>query len=768
VKNLGWFLGVLLIASCEFPRPADVGPKDGAPDDAAPDDAGVMDGPASVSTNCQLTAIEPALANTDDTVTIEGTFADTVTVNFPGGTSAPATVLGPHRATIIVPASATAGDLTITTCGSTVGPVPFRRASFQMGLGMFGAELDQASGAHQMTKLVTARDSHTATVIGGHLYIVGGVGSGGSLNSVEAAVINADGTLGPFTIAGDVTLATARQAHTAVAIGNRLYVLGGLGIGALSSVEQATIGPDGLLGTFATVAGVTLTTARQGHTSAVIGNYLYVFGGFGGSALNSIERAAINTDGSLGPFMTVSGVSLAAARYGHTTTIVGNKLYIIGGAGSGGTLRDVEQATINADGSLGPFEAAAGVMLSAARTTHSAVVLGKAIYVVGGVGASGSLTSVEQLAINDDSSLKAVAPATGVSLTSARRGHAAVVLGNYFYVFGGAGGSYLNSVETASINISGGLEALIPAPGVMFTFQRTKPTMAVVGNYLYAIGGAFFPGGNSIERSTISTDGTLAPFSVVPDIVTMASHGLHTIAIIGNYIYIVGGDNGGSLDTVERALINPDSSLGAFAIVPGVTLRTARAYHTSVIVGNYLYVFGGVKSSGGAQISVNSTERAQINADGTLQTFSTVSNNSLTAVRSGQGTAIVGGHVYIVGGDDSAAPPSLEQSTIQADGSLGAFSIVAGVGFTIQRFLFSITLTGPYLNILGGSVSIGSGLDATIVERSNTTADGTLKPFKTFGTSIPVLRSSHTTPTFGNYVYIAGGLSKSVDWLQLK
>ena len=181
-----------MVASCGFPRPADVGPDD-------------ADG-ANPSTNCQLIAIEPSLANTGDTVTIEGTFVDSATVNFPGGTSSPATVLGRHRATVTVPASATAGDLTVTACGLTIGPLPFRRASFPTGLGMFQANFDQASGAQQVPRLVTARDSHTATVIGGYLYILGGVGGDGSLNSIEQARINADGTLGPPATLSSVVL----------------------------------------------------------------------------------------------------------------------------------------------------------------------------------------------------------------------------------------------------------------------------------------------------------------------------------------------------------------------------------------------------------------------------------------------------------------------------------------------------------------------------------------------------------------------------------
>src|SRR4051812_2860816 len=50
-----------------------------------------------------LFAVQPATARAGDTVTLEGTFGDTVVVQFPGGASASASVLGPHRASVVVP-----------------------------------------------------------------------------------------------------------------------------------------------------------------------------------------------------------------------------------------------------------------------------------------------------------------------------------------------------------------------------------------------------------------------------------------------------------------------------------------------------------------------------------------------------------------------------------------------------------------------------------------------------------------------------------------
>ena len=97
---------------------------------------------------------------------------------------------------------------------------------------------------------------------------------------MERAPINADGTLGAFALVPDAALVLPRAGHASVKLGTWLYVVGGSGAnGTLSSVERAKINVDGSLGQFAMVPDVALTIARSGYTIAVIGNLLYVFGG---------------------------------------------------------------------------------------------------------------------------------------------------------------------------------------------------------------------------------------------------------------------------------------------------------------------------------------------------------------------------------------------------------------------------------------------------------------------------------------------------------
>jgi N-acetylneuraminic acid mutarotase len=737
LKSLGWLLGVLATASCGFPRPADIGA----------DDTG--------TTKCQLTAVEPSIANTNDIITIEGTFADAVAVNFPGDTSVQATLLGLHRATALVPASATEGALTITTCGSTVGSLPFRRASFAPELGVFEASLDQADGAQLSASLATARDSHTSTVIGRYLYALGGIGTSGPLSNVEQASINADGSLGPFATVPGINLVTGRQAHTTTVLGNYLYVIGGFGNSSLDSVERATIAPDGSLGPFSTVSDVALTTARRGHTSAVIGNHLYILGGFGSNVLNTVEQAIINVDGSLGPFATVPDVTLVTARYGHTTAVIGNYVYVLGGTGSNGSLQTVERANINGDGSLRPFALVSGATLMSARSGHTTAVAGNYIYVLGGIGGNTSLNSVERAPLDAEGSLGSFTTVPDVTLTTARHGHTTAVIGNYVYVLGGIDSDSLYSVERAALNANGSLGPLAIAPDFTLTTGRSSNTIAVVANYLYLLGGTGLGlGPEDIERTTLNPDGSLGPFTIVAGR-TLTGRSSHTAAVVGNYLYVLGGHSF-SGNSVERATINPDGSLGPFAPVSGLTLVTARESHTSAVAGNYVYVVGGNGNSG----LLNDVERAPINADGSLGAFATVPDVGLVTARDRHTTAVVGNYLYVLGGRGGGGNlNSVERAPIKTDGSLGPFALVSGVTLVTDRSEHTSAVVGNFLYVFGGRGGTGY---VNSVERAPINADGSLGAFA----PVSVLAAAsglygHTTAIVGNYLYVLGGIDPS-------
>lgn len=712
----------------------------------------VPQGPPDVGpvVDAMLTAIEPSIASTNDVITLEGTFGDTVIVQFPGGVSQSATVLGPHRATVTVPMTATDGDLTAVTGGATIGPLSFRHASFAPELGPFEGNLEQPGVAQQSATLVAPRASPASVVVGSFVYVLGGVSQGTSLNSVERATINADGSLGPFTAVSGVTLVSARYACSSTVVGSYLYVVGGTDQnGALNSVERARINADGSLGSFAAAPGLALAAARQGHTSAVVGNYLYVAGGIRDNVpLSSVERARIHPDGSLDAFETVPDVTLAAARTGHTSAVIGSYFYVVGGFDTRNALSSVEQATIHADGSLGPFAPVSGVNLVTARNNHTSVVLGTHLYVLGGIGAPGALGSVEQATINPDGSLGAFATVPGAALAAVSSGHTSAVIGNYLYLFGGLNSTGLNGTERAAINANGSLNSFATVP-VNLAAARAYHTSAVIGRYLYLIGGSGANGFEySTERATISADGSLGPFTAVSGVTLVVGRTSHTSAVIGNYLYVIGGGGpNGLVSAVERATINADGSLGPFATVSGVTLVTARAGHASAVIGKYVYVIGGQGSG-----TLTTVERAAINADGSLGPFATVAGVTLVTPRYGSTSAIVGHSLYVVAGFNSAGPVgNVEQATINADGSLGTFAAVPGFTLKVARYLHASAMAGNSLYLLGGPGS-------NSIERVTMNPDGSLGPSAiASAVTLTTARASPTAAVMGNYLYVVGG-----------
>lgn len=125
----------------------------------------------------------------------------------------------------------------------------------------------------------------------------------------------------------------------------------GIEIGAngyLGDVERAAIQANGALGPFVSLAGATRQTPRAAHAAAVVGDRVYVLGGVDDSGpLDSVESATMYGVVSLTAFAPIAGVSLAAPR-GHLTCMaIDNQLYSIGGADAGGGLSSMEQAPLN-------------------------------------------------------------------------------------------------------------------------------------------------------------------------------------------------------------------------------------------------------------------------------------------------------------------------------------------------------------------------------------------------------------------------------------
>jgi len=205
------------------------------------------------------------------------------------------------------------------------------------------------------------------------------------LSTIERALIAPDGSLGPFEVLPNITLTTPRVDFSAAIVGQFLYVLGGqdtnVSAANLRSIERAAIQPDGSLGPFTPIA-VPLSVPRSGHKSLVIGSFLYVLGGRNDASprmeMDTVERASITSDGSIDSFSTV-GVKFVTPRSNAVTHVVGRSLYLLGGA----NVPTVERANITPEGVLEGFTTIEGVTI-APLFAAQAFVSTNEICVIGG------------------------------------------------------------------------------------------------------------------------------------------------------------------------------------------------------------------------------------------------------------------------------------------------------------------------------------------------------------------------------------------------
>jgi hypothetical protein len=271
-----------------------------------------------------------------------------------------------------------------------------------------------------------------------------------------------------------------------------------------------------VLGVF-TDAGTTLVTPRQGASVSVIGDHVYVIGGENGGSVASIESAEIANNGDVGAFV-LADTSLATARHGHTAVVTRSAVYVIGGDNLVGSTinrqNTIERATLNDDGSLGTFALVAGATtVASGRSATRAVRVGNDLYLVGGSDQVGQVNTLERTTISSDGALGAMTAVADVTLVSARRKHAALVIGQYLYVLGGKASSALDSVERCAFMIANQIGSFstetstLPSP-------RARYASVSSGRYVYLIGGfdENFAIMNSVDRAAVRSDGSLGPF----------------------------------------------------------------------------------------------------------------------------------------------------------------------------------------------------------------------------------------------------------------
>ncbi|MDB5181501.1 MAG: hypothetical protein JWP13_264, partial [Candidatus Saccharibacteria bacterium] len=313
---------------------------------------------------------------------------------------------------------------------------------------------------------------------------------------------------------------TPRSGHSVVAYNGYMYILGGGSYTTANvfynDVQYAQINPDGTLGTWQTTAS--FTTARQDAPAMAHNGYMYILGGkVSGGMSNAVQYAPINADGTLGTWQATT--SFTTARQDFPAVTYNGYLYVIGGDANTATLKaDVQYAKINADGTVGTWAVTTSMIVG--RQEFAATVHNGYLYVMGGEIDGNVVTSdVQFVPIHANGTLgwwDTAAPIAG-----ARQDHTAIAYNGFIYSAGGktSAGPLTAAVEYAPLKsiariarYSKVIDLGSPMSVSGVAYNGSVPGGAAAITYRAAgINGVFGTQDNPLNISTLTTCTTSVP-----------------------------------------------------------------------------------------------------------------------------------------------------------------------------------------------------------------------------------------------------------------
>lgn len=280
--------------------------------------------------------------------------------------------------------------------------------------------------------------------------------------------------------------------------------------------------------------------------------------------------------------------------------------------------------------------------------------------------------------------------------------------------------------------------------------QALASRNAVVrGNYVYVIGGknaSDTPVG-VVYVAAIQGDGLLSNWGVAASLSIPIY--LHAVVATESHLYIVGGWDGGKTRAeVWRAAFLDGGLLSAFQAI--AQYPVALDLHEAVIVQNRLYVIGGWTG----QAALNSVRYADITSNGL---GGWINAPSLPKALFRLSATVYQSRIYVTGGfDGSTAQANVYVSTVQPDGSLTPWQIVAVL--PIPTYYHETMIHDNRLLILGGR---GDAAELSAVYSAGIHVDGSLTGW-TAEVDLPesLYRFAAVTVSRNgsDFVYVLGGL----------
>ena len=248
-----------------------------------------------------------------------------------------------------------------------------------------------------------------------------------------------------------------RDGHTSVVLNNAIYVIGGRSSNASSANNDVWRSPDGGA-TWDRLTPEDPTKKfppRYEHASVAAGGEIYVIGGLNPNTASALERGVLNdvwksSDGVAWSQVTTSTGGRFTKQSSHRSIFFSRDIYVIGGEDNDlAPLRDVWKSRTGTGWEKLTVTISGGTPFPR-RSQFDAVVMENSIYVVGGR-LTGGNTDNNVWRSSNGSAWSQVTTSTGDNFTK-RRSHTAAALDGVLYVIGGVDTTYRNDVWESADN----------------------------------------------------------------------------------------------------------------------------------------------------------------------------------------------------------------------------------------------------------------------------------------------------------------------------
>jgi hypothetical protein len=711
-------------------------------------------------------SIDPSFVITTQSDFLLGKVEDNITVTTTSGTDAQldrakitAGLLGSWSSTAGGGSSLGAG------CGETTGA---NQLNFNFGLTAYNGFLYLVGGGNGANRFVcyaalnsngtlgtwTAATSTFnqgrigSTVVGfnGYLYVMNGEDSTGNTQykNVEFAPVDTNGNITTaWTNSSTYYTGTNHTFGGGVTYNGFIYMCGGATVkkdaSLIATCEYTQINSDGTLQrptTSCTLSGTatnwctttSFTTARNRFGMAAYNGYLYIVGGYNGTApLSDVQYASIASDFTLGTWNTttsLTGVLPSGWRNGGVVAEQGH-LYIVGGCTTApacsGLLNSTYYTVLNADGTIGAWDTS--TTFTTARLFNGVASYNGVIYSIAGCTAEPTNANNCTTALGDSqyAIINKVPGDTTGSLTgggtisAARAGIASTAYNGYLYAAGGCNGTncstYTTTVDKGQINDDG---TITWTTTTVLNAARAYGGLVAYGGKLFYIGGLTTGGGsvNSVLDGTIGASGAVSAWATDASTFTNA-RGYLAAAQWGNYVYLTGGYDGTSYySDVQYTKIS-----GGVPTNPGcgTVWCTTTSWGATGERGLGAAAYAGYFYAGGGRNGTTASTavyRASINdATGALGSFTTETNALPSGPHSFMGMVIHNNVIYAMGGmtDNAGNAPSTAIACAPLDGSTGAVGTWTACTRTLgtARWSAGMAAYNGRLFVVGGCSSTG-------------------------------------------------------------